>query len=405
VKVLLVHNRYRITGGEEEVYAREKELLVGNGHDVIEYIRDNAKIDEAKTGKIRTAVGTLWAADTYQALRSLLSQHHADIAHFHNTFPLISPAAYYACKAKGIPVIQTLHNYRLLCPAGTFLREGRPCEDCLHKSALPSVVHGCYRDSRVTTAAVAGMLTVHGVFGTYARVVDRYVAPSEFTRLKFVEAGFSAERVRVKPHFINRDPGCGSHEGGYALFVGRLSPEKGLRTMLKAWGTHKSRELRVVGDGPMMAELQAMVARDGLSEVSFLGRLHQQDIYEQMRHATFLVYPSECYETFGMAIAEAYACGLPVVASRLGAMREIVKEGETGLEFTAGDPEDLAHKIGWALAHSEEMRRMGRNARAEYEAKYTAARNYELLSTIYDEVLDASMRTDRPVAPSLARAG
>lgn len=391
MRCLFVHNRYQQAGGEDEVFRAEVELLRAAGHEVIEYTRTNDEIAlNGFVSRARLAAATIWSQASYRVLRELIVREKPDVAHFHNTLPLISPAAYYACREAGVPVVQTLHNYRLLCPAATLYRDGRVCEECAGKAVpWPAVRHGCYRSSRAATATVTTMLAVHRALGTWRDKVDLYIALSEAARRKFVEAGLPAEKIVVKPNFIHPDPrslrsaqaGPAEGPGEYALFVGRFWPEKGVRTMLAAWKRLPHIPLEVVGDGPERAEMEALAA--GLQHARFRGRLSREQTGAAMKRARFLVFPSEWFECFPMTILEAFACGVPVIASRVGAMEEIVTDGRTGLHFTAGDAADLAAKVEWAWTHPREMQAMGRAARAEYEARYTADRNYEMLMDIY----------------------
>src|SRR6266403_733710 len=323
MKLLLVHNHYRQSGGEDEVFLRESELLRRGGHEVQVYTRHNSEIvEDGILSKAKMAMRTLWAWDSVSCLRSLLRREKPDVAHFHNTFPLISPGAYYACQQEGIPVVQSLHNPRLICPAATLHREGTVCEECVRRIVpWPGVVHACYHNSHLQTAAVSGMLAGHRILGTWRNQVNAYIVFTEFYRQKFISAGLPREKIFVKPHFLGTDPGMKQNVGDYALFLGRLAPEKGVRTLLEAFGS-----------------------------------------------------------------------GLPVIASRLGSMTEVLQEGQTGLYFAAGDPNDLASKAHWAWTHVRQMEAMGRAARAEYEAKYTAERNYQLLMEIYRRVRSATAR-------------
>lgn len=399
MRILQVHERYLHPGGEDVEAEAEKRLLRENGHVVIEYRRSNDEI--AQEGALRKAalgLRTVWAWDSYHEIKSLLGEHKPDLVHFHNTFPLVSPSSYYACREAGVPVVQALHNYRLLCPAGTFYRNGRICEDCLGKGfPWPGVAHGCYRGSHAASLAVAAMLGVHNSLNTWSRTVALFVAPSEFARRKFIEGGLPGERIAVKPNLVYPDPAdtfeSGQTNGGsevsrspaeprFALFVGRLAPEKGVRTLLAAWRQVRGDTLlRIVGDGPLRREVEALA--DGTSCVRWEGFKPRREVLEASRSARFLLFPSEWYETFGLVVVEAFACGIPVIASRMGAMEELIEDGRTGLHFAPGDPIDLATKVEWALNHPSEVEAMGRAARAEYEAKYTAERNYQLLTEIY----------------------
>jgi glycosyltransferase involved in cell wall biosynthesis len=393
MKLLLAHNRYRQSGGEDEVFLRESELLRSGGHEVVEYTPHNSEIAEGGIlNKAKIAMRALWARDSVARLRSLLRRERPDLAHFHNTFPLISPAAYYTCQKEGIPVVQSLHNPRLVCPAATLHREGSVCEECVGRVVpWPSVVHGCYHNSHLQTAVVAGMLAGHRILGTWREQVDAYIVFTEFFRQKFIGAGLPREKIFVKPHFLGTDPGVKQKMGDYALFLGRLVPGKGVRTLLEAFTILQNTiPLHIVGDGPLRAELEGQKNRECLSSVSFHGWLPREQTHEIMSGARFLVFPSECFETFGLTIIEAFGAGVPVIASRLGAMMEVLEEGKTGLHFAAGDPNDLASKALWAWTHAKQMEVMGRAARAEYEAKYTAERNYQLLMEIYSRARSAT---------------
>jgi len=386
VKILVAHNAYQQRGGEEAVVAAETRTLQERGHEVILYRRDNDELHQrGPFGTISAGIATIWATDSYHALKKILLEEKPDIAHFHNTVPLISPAAYYACSDAGVPVVQTLHNYRLLCPGGLFLRNGQVCEDCLGRTVpWPGVVHACYRESRPATAAISAMLTAHRVLGTWQSKVDLYVALSEFARSKFIEGGLPAERVVVKPNSVDLACGARSGRGGYALFIGRHSVEKGLPILIEAWRRCRERiSLRIVGDGPLRHELELQASKNGNAGIAFLGQLPPSETQEQLRGARFLVLPSVCYENLPLTVLEAFACGIPVVCSCLGSLEELVQDGRTGLHFQACDPEDLAAKVAWAWTHPAEMEEMGRAARREYETKYTPERNYQALLQIY----------------------
>jgi len=395
MKVLLVHNRYRHAGGEDEVVLRESKLLRSSGHEVQEFTRHNSEIvEDGILSKAKMAMRTFWAWDSVSRLRSLLRREKPDIAHFHNTFPLISPAAYHACQQEGIPVVQSLHNPRLMCPAATLHREGTACEECVERVVpWPGVLHACYHNSHLQTAVVSGMLAGHRILGTWRDRVDAYIVFTEFFRQKFIRSGLPREKVFVKPHFLDTDPGMKQNIGDYALFLGRLAPGKGVRTLLEAFELlQNSIPLHIVGDGPQRAELEAQKSRACLSSVSFHGWLPREQTVKIMRGARFLIFPSEWSETFGLTIIEAFGTGVPVIASRLGATTEVLEEGKTGLHFTAGDPNDLASKAHWAWTHVRQMEVMGRAARAEYESKYTAERNYQLLMEIYSRARSATGR-------------
>jgi glycosyltransferase involved in cell wall biosynthesis len=243
------------------------------------------------------------------------------------------------------------------------------------------------------TAAVALMLQFHRTRGTWSDSVDGYLALSEFARQKFIESGLPAKKIYVKPNFVCHDPGLKVQPGKYALFVGRLSPEKGIENLISAWGKMKiSVPLVIVGDGPLRKSMESEVASQYLPAVTFRGWLTREETLAAMKQAAFMVTPSVWYEGFPMSIAEAFACGTPVLCSRLGSMCEIVQDKRTGLHFNSSNPEDLASKVEWAWSQPDRMAEMGRAARKEYEARYTAARNYDTLMQIYEQTMRACAR-------------
>ena len=301
------------------------------------------------------------------------------VVHVHNTFPLLSPAIYWAAANAQVPVVQTLHNFRLLCAQATFLREGEVCEDCLGKLPWRGVLRKCYRNSTVQSAALVAMLGLHRTIGTYRHKVNRYIALSQFSKHKFVEGGLPAQKISVKPNFVDTGPaGKVLRVGG--LYVGRLSPEKGLHVLVAALRALPHLTLNVIGTGPQLPLLR------GNSQIRLLGQQDSESVLRKMCESAFLVMPSIGYEQFPRTLVEAFACGLPVIASRLGPLAELVEDGQTGLLFEPGSTRDLAEKIGFAASKPSVMREMGRNARAEYEAKYTPQRNYQQLMEIYSDV-------------------
>jgi len=383
MKILTVHNRYKIRGGEDESRESEDKLLAVRGHLIREVVLDNRTI-----GLNAWAVGlrASWSWPCYRQIIHEARQWKPDLIDVHNFFPLASPAVHYAARRLGIPSLQTLHNYRLLCPGATFYRDGRPCEDCTrHTIPWPGIVNKCYHRSATHSSAVALMISAHRLLRTWQRAVTLFVAVSDFEKRKFVENGFSEPRVVVKPNFVS-DCGGPGPGGNDFLFVGRLSPEKGISTLLKAASLVRgSFRLNIVGEGPLQPEVDAAAAQN--SRIRYLGRRSHSEVLEFVGASRCLILPSECYETFGRVAAEAFARGTPVVAAKIGAVAEIVDDGRTGVHFTPGDPADLARTIDWTLAHPDAVARMRGEARWEYEAKYTADRNYDLLMQIYERAI------------------
>lgn len=392
MKVLFVHNRYQQAGGEGRAVAAERAALSEAGIEVPLLARDNAEIRS-----FRDAARVGWALPGTERLRRQLREeiadHRPDLVHAHNIFPLITPALYEAAADLGVPVVQTLHNYRNICANSLLMRDGRVCEDCVAGSPYQAVLHRCYRGSALASLAVARMIDVHRRRGTWAHAVARYIALSAFSKSRFVAAGFPAERIAVKPNSPGSDfvepPAAGNARRG-ALFVGRLAPEKGIVELLDAWLPAWG-PLKVIGDGPLMPALAAAVA-DGRA-VAF-GTLPRERIAAEMRRAAFCLIPSRCYENFPMALAEAYASGLPVLASRLGALAELVDPDVTGDLFDPDRPEEMRAVIARAFADPDRLASMGRAARAVYEARLAPEITGAFQIRLYEEVLTARRMRD-----------
>ncbi|MEX1026717.1 MAG: glycosyltransferase family 4 protein [Candidatus Paceibacterota bacterium] len=392
MKILLCHNFYRHPGGEDQVYDDESWLLEKSGHEVIRLERDNKFIESMSQWQL--AKTTVWSRRTYEALSRMINMHRPRIVHFHNTFPLISPSGYEAAQRAGVPVVQTLHNFRPICPAATLLRNNRPCESCTEKLvAWPGIVHGCYRDSRKATAVAAVSSAFHQLRGTWRNRIDRFITLTNHSRERFISAGFPANKLSVKPNFVRPDPGVADTKGDYAIFVGRLSPEKGIGTLLEAWRTDcRTIPLRIIGDGPLRDNVLEVATK--FPSIQWLGQLPFHDVLREIGRARVLISPSIWYETFGRSMIEAFAVGTPVIVSDIGAMKELVDDRITGMHFRAGDASDLAKKVLAAFRDEAFFARARQAARAEYEKKYTAEVNYELLMDIYDQAI-ASFPSNR----------
>jgi glycosyltransferase involved in cell wall biosynthesis len=385
MKIVIVHNTYQQPGGEDVAVAAESNLLERRGHTVIRYSRSNDEMAMMSAPRRLLMVKDMIHSEkSKREMLDLMSDERPDLVHVHNTFMMVSPSVFEACREAGIPVVQTLHNYRLLCPGWSLCREGKVCEECIESGLWRGVWHGCYRDSRLMTAAVALMLQVHRMRGTWSHDVGGYVALTNFARDKFIEGGLPASRIGVKPNFLESDPGKRSSSGGFALFVGRLSAEKGVEVVLEAWQKLKvTIPLVIMGDGPLREPLESEAAARNLSKITFAGWRSRGEILSAMKSASLLITPSLWYEGFPMTVVEAFACGIPVICSRLGGLREIVEDGSTGLHFNPGDAEDLAGKLDLLWTQPSQLAAMGRAAREEYKRNYTAERNYELMMQIY----------------------
>src|SRR5262249_43790056 len=402
MRVVIVHNFYRQAGGEDVVFQSEKRLLERAGHIVIPFVRSNMDL---KDGSLREHIGIvpqmIWSMRSHRSFADILEAERPDIVHVHNTFMVISPSIYSACFERAVPVIQTLHNFRLLCPASSFSRNGLVCEECVDHGLFRSIMHGCYRNSREATSAVALMLATHRALGTWKTLVTRYVALTRFAKEKFVRSGFPSDKIAIKPNFADPDPGERLGTGEYALFIGRLDEIKGTKVLMDAWNRlPRKYPLEVVGDGPDLLWMKSQARELGLFNVTFRGRLSHGATMEMIKGARFTVVPSTWFEGFPMCIVESFACGTPVLCSRLGGMPEIVEDHVTGLHFNPSDPRDLAEKVEWAWNNPLEVAWMGRMARRKYESDFTADRNYSMLMEIYEQALAACA----PSSLAMARA-
>src|SRR5947209_2137444 len=380
MRVLMLHNRYLVPGGEDQSTSAEAALLSDYGHSIELLEHDNREIEHI--GKSRTALRTLWSSESYRRVREKLSTGHYDILHVQNFSPLWSPSVYYAASRCGVPVVQTLRNYRLLCVNSLFFRDGHVCEDCLAKFVpWHGIVHGCYRESRAGSAVLASMVGVHKLLKTWKSKVQVYIALTEFARAKYIAGGLPADKIVVKSNFIHPSPIPGSGGGGYALYVGRLAPEKGIATLLDAWDAAANpMPLKILGEGPLR---DFVISRCRTGHIEYVGGKPLPEALEMMRCADLLVFPSEWYETMGRTIIEAFAVGTPVLASNIGPPASMVVHGKTGFHFPAGDGVALRRQVEWCSRNLQEVQALRKNARAAFEEKYTGAANIEMLLAVY----------------------
>ncbi|MEX0965806.1 MAG: glycosyltransferase family 4 protein [Bacteroidia bacterium] len=389
MKILQVHNFYKFSGGEDQACENERNLLESNGHQVIRYEKDNSAIDKMSAGqKLSLMWKTTWNKDTIPEVTVLLRREKPDVCHVHNFFPLISPSVYQACKNEGVPVVQTLHNFRLMCANGIFLRDGQACEKCLHHSNFNAVRYKCYRDSAVQSLAVEHMITTHQKRNTWNKLVDAFICLSEFSKQKFVQAGLAAEKIRLKPNFLFSDPDPDYSGDGSAIFVGRFEEAKGAQIILQAARKLPDLEFNIVG------EVIIDVKKADYPNIRFLGKLPHQQVIERIRESSFMVFPSLCYEQLPLTIIEAFACGKPVIASHLGNMKNMVEDKLNGLFFETGNPDDLVAKVSELVNHPGRMNELGKQARQTFEKRYTADTNYEILIKIYKKVIGETAKVN-----------
>lgn len=397
MKVLIVHNRYQQRGGEDRVVDDEIGLLRHHGHQVETLIEDNRALDAVPAW--RQAGDLLWSRDAAARVRCLCQDFQPDVMHCHNTHARLSPSVIRAARECGVPVVQTVHNYRLLCVNAMLLRDGRPCQDCVGHLPWRGVLHACYRGSTRQSAALAAGITLHRALGSHSRHVTRFIALSEHARQTLIRGGLPAQRTVVKPNFVN-DPlgaaralgggGGGGGGGGESsagdattrhglLYVGRLSAEKGIDWLMQA-SAHARRRVSVMGDGPMQAACRAHPWFD------CLGERPMDEVFAAMRRARALVVPSLSFEAMPRVLVEAFACGLPIIASRQGALAELVEHGRTGWLVETGNVDALAQAMLGAET-SADWAGMSGQARVTYQSKYTSDVAHDALLAIYRQAM------------------
>ena len=402
LRVAFVHNHYRSAqpSGENVAVKLEVELVRDAGCEVFLYERHSDEIEGAPlVKKAILPARVVWSREEQSRFGAFLDRTRPDVVHVHNTFPLISPSVISTAAARGLPVVATLHNFRTLCVNAQLFRDGQPCELCVGHSPLPGVVHRCYRGSVAASAPIAASIALHRRRGTWSRDVAAFIALSRFARERFVTGGLPADRIDVLPNFVPSPPASRSEPGDYFLYLGRISTEKGLDLLASAWSSEMGR-LLVIGDGPIRSSVESTVRTHGDS-VTFLGSQPHDRSMELLAEARALIMPSRVYEGCPMALAEAYAHGVPVIGPRHGAFVEYVEDDKTGRLFNPGDPNDLGECIR-ALKTPQTAARMGEKARELFERTFTPERHQTQLLEIYRGVCaGAGGRTAIPKGSSL----
>jgi glycosyltransferase involved in cell wall biosynthesis len=383
-RILIVHNRYRFPGGEDTVVETEAALLRSRGHEVRMYIDYNeALLGETQLQRIRSLA---WSTRTTGALSNILETFRPDVVHCHNTFYRISPAVFWLCSRRGIPVVKTLHNFRLGCVNARLSRNGRPCDVCIRSSAgfLHAVRNRCFQHSAWKTFALGGTIAAHRHLGTYSAKVAAYICLCECARRKHILCGLPEGKLLIKPNCVHPDPGIGSGGGSSCLFVGRLEEDKGVRILLDA-ASQIIQPVWIAGQGPLESEVREAAAKH--SNIRYLGPVSRDQVFDLMKSARLLIFPSLAYENFGMTIIEAFSVGLPVVASRQGAPLELVEDGVTGRHYQPDSAADLARSIETLWSDAAMLARMREASRAAYLSKYSGDATYQALLSIYRGVL------------------
>ena len=384
MNILFCHNYYQQRGGEDQIFEDESSLLEQYGHRVIRFTKNNESIHSKNL--LAVAKNTLWNRGVAKELTQLIERERPDVLHAINTFPLISPSIFHAAHRANVPVVTTVQNYRFFCAHSMCFRNETACEACLGRLPWRAVLYGCYRGSRTGSAVVATMQWLHRHWRTWHVYVDVICVASEFSKSKYVAAGLPEPQLKIKPNFVSPDPGQGKGQGGYAVFVGRLAGEKGVKTLLDAWEQLPFPiPLKIVGDGPQRDIVQAAAAR--FDHVEWLGRQPIQQVYHILGDAACLVFPSVAYESLPKTLIESLAVGTPAIGAKIGSIPEVVRDHETGFLFPSGNPRALAESVTRFWQQPETWASMRVRCRQEYETRYTAEANYRALIDLYQQAI------------------
>jgi glycosyltransferase involved in cell wall biosynthesis len=389
MRILIVHNYYQQRGGEDIVVETEANLLTQKGHDVRLWARNNSEFPSFSfLKKIQTLWRMPWSTASYKTMKQMVREFRPDIVHVHNTYFLITPSIYYACREEHVPVVQSIFNYRLICANALLLRDSQPCDLCVRGNRWNAVKYACYGQSRFLSGLVVRMQNTHWRKGTWKQMIDGYITSNEYNRQQHILAGIPAEKIHLKPHLIDLPQLSSAGNEGFAFYVGRLSPEKGVRVLLNAWKDLRGVPLKIMGDGPLLEETRQFVEHHQLTNVEVLGYRPDQEFQQLLSQASLLVVPSICHDNFPRTIVEAYAYGVPVLASRLSGIQEFVHDNKTGVLFEAGNVQDLVSKARWMMGHPDRLKEMGKAAQNESRTNYTVDKNYQRLMEIYTQVIN-----------------
>lgn len=382
--ILIVHNYYQIPGGEDTVVANEKKMLEDHGHKVILYTRNNSELKEmSKFQKLKLPFTTIFNPRTYKDIKRIIRKENIDVVHLHNTLNLVSPAVYYAALSCKLPVVQTVHNFRLLCPGATFYRDGHICEDCVHHGLKCAIKHNCYRGSKVQTLVCVVNTWIHRMTGVYGKI--NYICLTEFNKQKLLELKqIKEDKVFVKPNFVY-DIGLKDAYDDYYLFVGRVEEIKGINILIDAFKNMPDKKLKIAGQGDLDDLIKNKVIKEHLNNIELLGYQNRESVNRLLKNAKALIMCSQWYETFGMVIAEAYSCGTPVIVGNIGNIKELVLPGKTGELFCYNSYEKLIEAI--KIFEKNDYHTYSLNAYDFFKNRLNAELNYMQLIKIYKNIV------------------
>ncbi len=387
MRVLLVHGAYQQFGGEDAVVRAEGELLERHGDEVLLYSRHN---DETKTfNTFQKAAFFPQAVYSWKSSGEIADVVHSfrpDVAFVHNVYPLLSPSIYHKLHALGVPAVQVLHNFRPFCPNGLYYTQGQICEACRGGNYLNAVRKRCYKDSYTLSGLYALTLGSNRLAGMIDKVAG-FICLTEFFKIKMLEAGVPDSKLFVRPNFVYAPPLSEvSDAGKYAIYMGRLSPEKGCWTLIHAFEQLPQVPLKILGTGPLEQELKDYVSQKGIGNIQFLGFRSGDEKWQLLRNSLCLVVPSEWYENFPVTVLEGFMAAKPVIAARMGGLPYIVEDGQSGLLFDSGKVDQLAKQIQRMADDPAGAVRMGARARDLSETKYGPEQGYSNLMNIFSQV-------------------
>ncbi len=393
MKILVVHNYYREAGGERVSLSAQVSLLQSRGHDVIQFTRNSSEIDEYNIfRKVKFFQETVFSSQTYRDITAIIKENKPQIAHIHNVFPLISPSVYLALHNHNIPIVQTIYNFRFLCPNGLFYTNGQICEKCILGNTFHAIRFRCFRNSRSLSALYGLTIALHRKVGTFD-LIKAFVVPAEFTGQKLIEGGIATkENMHTIKYILPKNVpqmrvGNLSKEKVDFVFIGRLSREKGIWTLLHAFRKIKGVTLKILGDGPLIVSIQSWLQQNHISNIELVGFVSGQKKWELLSSAVATIVPSIWYENSPFTVLESMAVGTPVIGSAIGSLPEIIQHQKTGLLFKPGDSEDLFQKLEWIKNNPEKGLQMGRNAQIEFKLQYDSEIYYHQLMAIYKSFL------------------
>jgi len=366
MRILIIHNHYQQYGGEDTVFFREVTMLRDFGHQVFLYERTNTELPPNWFGFILAFFTSLWSWKSYREVKKIIIEKKPDVVHIHNWIYLISPSVFIICKKLKIPVVTTLHNPRLMCPSATFLRDGKLCQDCKGKKIpWPAFIHKCHHNSRIKTIFITGIVFYYNLFEKWKKSVNTFIVTTNtFSDIFGSTNVLAGQHIEIKPHFVYPDPEerDNSKVNDQAIFIGRFDPEKGVLSLIEAWKNIKNCSLLLRGRGRLEVEIEQFCLNNQITNITIVkNHLKETELSEMIKNSLFLVFPSEgLYETFGLVMIEAFACGTPVITSNIGVMKELVEDHRTGLLFEPGNASDLQKKVIWAINNRKIMLEYGK---------------------------------------------